>query len=59
MSNRSYDLFLKKSGLSFDEALNFLDIKLKEYQPENKDEVVDLEFIDKLAVKAKEWKNKC
>ena len=57
MSKRSYDLFLQKSGLSPDEAFNFLDIKLKECQPENKDEVVDLEFIDRLAVKAKEWKN--
>ena len=59
MSKRSYVLFLQKSGLSPDEAFNFLDMKLKECQPEDKVDVVDFEFIDRLAVKAKEWKNKC
>ena len=47
--------FLKQSGLTMDEALSFLDYEMKERgldKPYNPDE----EFMNKLCIKASEWK---
>jgi hypothetical protein len=50
-----YELFLERSGLTGNEAMEFLIIKWKQIMP-NSDSDVDMEFVSKLAAEAKRWK---
>jgi hypothetical protein len=50
-----YELFIEQSGLTADEASDFLVTKMKQVMPNN-DSDVDIEFISKLAAEAKRWK---
>lgn len=50
-----YELFIDQSGLTADEASEFLVTKMKQVMPNN-DSEVDIEFVSKLAAEAKRWK---
>lgn len=52
-----YELFIEQSGLTADEASEFLVTKMKQVMPNN-DSEVDSEFVCKLAAEAKRWKRK-
>jgi hypothetical protein len=48
---KGYELFLKKSGLTPDEAYDFMDMKLKKFYPDMEKEEFDMKFIDDLEKK--------
>jgi hypothetical protein len=50
-----YELFLEKSGLTGNEAMEFLVMKWKQIMPTS-DSDVDVEFVKKLAIEARRWK---
>ncbi|KYK20573.1 hypothetical protein AYK25_04670 [Thermoplasmatales archaeon SM1-50] len=50
-----YELFIERSGLTADEASEFLVTKMKQVMPNN-DSDVDIGFVCKLATEAKKWK---
>ena len=50
-----YELFIERSGLTADEASDFLVTKMKQVMPNN-DSDVDIEFVCKFAAEAKQWK---
>ncbi len=50
-----YDLFIERSGLTADEASEFLVTKMKQVMPNNGSDV-DIGFVCKLATEAKKWK---
>lgn len=46
MIKTKYELFLEKSGLTLDEANDFLGMKIKQVIPPSKDEDIDMKFIN-------------
>lgn len=53
--NESYRLFLKESGLTPEEAFDFLDMKIKSIKSELEIKDVDMDFIQNLSKEAKEY----
>jgi hypothetical protein len=56
MIKTKYELFLEKSGLTLDEANDFLGMKIKQVIPPSKDEDIDMKFINDMSREAKKWK---
>ncbi len=55
---KRYELFLEKSGLTPDEAYDFLEMKIKEFIQPMEDEKIDITFINNLSKEARKWKKK-
>jgi hypothetical protein len=56
MGRKTYELFLEKSGLTIDEANDFLEMKIKQVLPPTKKEKVNMKFINDLSKEAQKWK---
>ena len=57
MKKNRYELFLEKTGLTAEEAMVFIDLKIKELLPE-KDQEPNMEYINKISKEAIQWKQK-
>ncbi len=53
---KSYEIFKKKAGLTTEEAYVFLALKIEEATKNEKEEPVNMEFIENISEEARKWK---